>query len=421
MPRLRPGRLRDIVSKTAALIESLAEDPEFIRLSRASIALVHRAARALQDIVGSLQSYFESCASQAALGDMGDSADGAADTGPRSSKRADGNSSKGWQKLRASVLESAVAKTATATLTRNGTALLRSVGSLGGLDGLVTSGSNLLHNRARRASLLRQLKSNIISFLLQYLPTVEVPVITGTRNNVEYRLEGTCASHIKNSDGRIWLQGAVHEGSVNTQVAVFSAGITMSNIELEPENVELQLVNGQDLILLVRRSTFHIREFKWHYKQQSFPYLGSGGDADCFCACLQVCGSCIIPATIRGTVPQVLSSETLPFGAPKASPFSSACVFCQCLLCGTLFGNILNRKMRLKFSWRRLAKFLRISREGTAAIALLLARSKARAMRAAFGQEKSAVVERGALVKLRMRVFGKVVADVFHPPVACVC
>eukprot|EP00750_Incisomonas_marina_P026302 INCI5894.5.p1 GENE.INCI5894.5~~INCI5894.5.p1 ORF type:complete len:429 (-),score=72.39 INCI5894.5:33-1220(-) len=324
------GRLRDIVSKTAALIESLAEDPEFIRLSRASIALVHRAARALQDIVGSLQSYFESCASQAALGDMGDSADGAADTGPRSSKRADGNSSKGWQKLRASVLESAVAKTATATLTRNGTALLRSVGSLGGLDGLVTSGSNLLHNRARRASLLRQLKSNIISFLLQYLPTVEVPVITGTRNNVEYRLEG----------------------------------ITMSNIELEPENVELQLVNGQDLILLVRRSTFHIREFKWHYKQQSFPYLGSGGDADCFCACLQ---------------------------------------------------------MRLKFSWRRLAKFLRISREGTAAIALLLARSKARAMRAAFGQEKSAVVERGALVKLRMRVFGKVVADVFHPPVACVC
>jgi len=62
----------------------------------------------------------------------------------------------------------------------------------------------------------------------------------------------------------------------------------MTKIELKPEHVDLQLLNGQELVLLVRRATFEIREFKWEYKQLSFPYLSSGGDADCFCDCLQV-------------------------------------------------------------------------------------------------------------------------------------
>lgn len=168
------------MKKTVELVETLVADPEFVRLSRASIRVVRRLTVAVHHVLDSLQEFFAAVKRTPADG-----------RGPESEQVAVSSEKTGWNPARAAYFSNA-AKHATSMVARNGNALLESIDSIGGVDGLVETGSNLLRDKTSQLRLLHRLKTNLISFLLHYLPTVEVPIVTGQKNNVEYRLEGAC-------------------------------------------------------------------------------------------------------------------------------------------------------------------------------------------------------------------------------------
>ncbi len=210
--------------KSTALSQSLATDPEFLALAGSALSLAHCAAVAVRDLLNGLERHFRARSAAVAIagaaGTMDDT--GAADSGSRSNQQQqqqqqqqptdspDDDHPDAVVTRRVALLSTA-ARSATASLARNGAALLKTVESLGGLDGLVDGGVRVLRDRKAQADVLRRAKTALIAFVLQYLPSVKVPTVTGQRNNIEYCMDGGFGWVVWVRVGWVWVGGWTDE------------------------------------------------------------------------------------------------------------------------------------------------------------------------------------------------------------------
>jgi len=159
---------------------------------------------------------------------------------------------------------------------------------------VVDTGKQLYNDPNARAKFLVKVKDAALEFLLQYLPTVEVPPVSGVKEDIYYEL-----SHID--------LGGFKLRSEDVTVAITDTGVEIR----------------------ASRISCLMRGLNWKYKQQRFPYLGSAGVADAaaggatFHMALDVVGwdeKADAERNARRRRSSVSSSSSMSTSAPSSEP-----------------------------------------------------------------------------------------------------
>ncbi|KDO33697.1 hypothetical protein SPRG_19308 [Saprolegnia parasitica CBS 223.65] len=139
------------------------------------------------------------------------------------------------------------------------------------VDDLAKWGRNLAVDRAARQAFVDQVKDHCLDFLMSVLPTIEVPPIVGTKDEIDYSI----------------------------------SVLDLSNFHVPKEKVVVKLgTASDDEVLKMRASRISslIPGLQWTFAQKYFPYLNGGGVADA-----SVNGGCI---SLGFRAEKVLSIET---------------------------------------------------------------------------------------------------------------
>lgn len=118
-------------------------------------------------------------------------------------------------------------------------------------DEILSQGTRIMENKQTRDTFLAEIKDASVDFLLSYLPTLQVGIIDGVKDKIEYKL---------------W-------------------DIDLSGFKVYSEHVAVAF-DDQKMELLVTASKLscQMKRLGWQYKQQNFPYLSGNGHADAFAA-----------------------------------------------------------------------------------------------------------------------------------------
>eukprot|EP00939_MAST-03C_sp_MAST-3C-sp1_P003846 g3846.t1 len=118
-----------------------------------------------------------------------------------------------------------------------------------GIDNSIESAQAMLADPSQRKKFFKQVKDAALGWMMEYIPTVRVPVIEDTAGSgsVKYKLEN----------------------------------IRISRFRIKSEDVSILIVKGTELHLRVDNIFFDVRKIKWSYEQLGFPYMSGGGMCDC--------------------------------------------------------------------------------------------------------------------------------------------
>ena len=96
----------------------------------------------------------------------------------------------------------------------------------------------------KRADLLSKAKDALLAFFVSYLPQVEVPPISGIKENVAYELDG----------------------------------VDLSNLKVPAEQLSLRIDGGTALVLEAKGVSFDLRGVRWKVRHQSWRAMSGEGE-----------------------------------------------------------------------------------------------------------------------------------------------
>ena len=128
-------------------------------------------------------------------------------------------------------------------------ALAQGAKALEGLDAasleeLVSGGKQAMVDPEKRADLLSKAKDALLAFFVSYLPQVEVPPISGIKENVAYELDG----------------------------------VDLSNLKVPAEQLSLRIDGGTALVLEAKGVSFDLRGVRWKVRHQSWRAMSGEGE-----------------------------------------------------------------------------------------------------------------------------------------------
>lgn len=117
-------------------------------------------------------------------------------------------------------------------------------------DGAIAMAEAALHDTTARLQLIEMIKTHVIDFLSQYLPTLSIPPLSGVSDDVEYSISGLDMSGFKLNKNGIFVQ--------------FSDDLSTSEL----------------LSFKATGINARFAGISWSYKQLFFPHLSGNGVAD---------------------------------------------------------------------------------------------------------------------------------------------
>lgn len=142
-------------------------------------------------------------------------------------------------------------------------------------------GERMAKDPVARAELLDQIQQAAVGFVLDQLPSIEVPPIDGEKDRVKFNIDG------------LDLSGALAQPGRGDRPALTRRRHPRCSpgFRIQRENVKVRLgdfrATGHILNVEVTDISAAIRGLKWQYEQLYFPYMTGQGAADA-----DISGSC---------------------------------------------------------------------------------------------------------------------------------
>lgn len=133
-------------------------------------------------------------------------------------------------------------------------------------DSLIQEAENAFLDGSARQRLINQLTDSALDFLLDYLPSMPIPPITGLKEGVEYTFSDMDMSGFR-----------LHKEDVEVTVREMVPGAGSNENHQAPGTPSKE---DEVLVLYVRHISSEFKRIKWQYKQRYFPNMFGEGRAD---------------------------------------------------------------------------------------------------------------------------------------------
>eukprot|EP00299_Pterocystis_sp_00344_P009218 c37_g1_i1.p1 GENE.c37_g1_i1~~c37_g1_i1.p1 ORF type:complete len:536 (+),score=167.09 c37_g1_i1:200-1609(+) len=154
-------------------------------------------------------------------------------------------------------IASSVTPLALNTLVETGTRALDKFGispeSLQSPEAMLTRFKEIMSNDEMRSQLLSQIKEWCVDFLMEFVPSMRVPVITGQTDTIRYVIDN----------------------------------VTLSEFRLKGNDVNLR-ATSESMSVDTTNMKFSVIGCHWRFSQKQFPYFSASGVADCGTQSLQL-------------------------------------------------------------------------------------------------------------------------------------